>query len=77
MMMLLIACVSLATKSERGIIRWCAFSARAICVVAFLSRLKDGNIIFRVALDTLNTKSSKKYETFAPSAALPEREEEL
>jgi DNA repair photolyase len=38
-----------------------------------------GNIKFRVAFDTLNTKSSKKYEPFAPSAThtASKREEEL
>ena len=42
-----------------------------LCCVS-LSRMKAEK-----SNDTLNTKSSKKYEPFAPSATLPEREEEL
>jgi hypothetical protein len=49
-------------------------------VLPFLSSWrKAGNIKFRVAFDTLNIKSSKKYEPCAPSAThtASKREEEL
>jgi len=57
-----------------------ALSARARFVLPFLSSWrKAGNIKFRVAYDTLNTKSSIKYEPFAPCAThtASKREEEL
>ena len=40
---------------------------------------ESGKIKFRVACDTLNTKSSIKYEPFVPSAThtVSKREEEL
>ena len=54
-----------------------ALSARARFVLRFSLEDESGKIKFRVLYDTLNIKSSKKYEPFAPSATLPEREEEL
>lgn len=71
-------CVCLLSRNEeRGINQMMRFQrARDLCCDS-LSRMKAGNIKCRVTLGTLNKKSSKKYETFAPSATLPEREEEL
>ena len=57
-----------------------ALSARARFVLPVsLFVKKAGNIKFRVAFDTLNIKSSIKYEPFAPSAThtASKREEEL
>ena len=58
-----------------------ALSARArfVLPVSLFVEESLGNINFRVAFDTLNIKSSKKYEPFAPSAThtASKREEEL
>jgi hypothetical protein len=71
-------CVCLLSRNEeRGINQMMRFQrARDLCC---RFSLRGGNIKFRVALDTLNIKSSKKYEPFAPSAThtASKREEEL
>lgn len=74
-------CVCLLSRNEeRGINQMMRFQrARDLCCPFLSSWRKAGNIKFRVAFDTLNTKSSIKYEPFAPSAThtASKREEEL
>ena len=74
-------CVCLSRNEERArnnqMVRF--QRARDLCCPFLSSWRKAGNIKFRVASDTLNTKSSKKYEPFAPCAThtASKREEEL